>query len=79
MPCEAFLRGAEARHAPVTLQIYPGAYHSFDASDMPIHTVERYRNGDWAPIEGTNEEARADARRRVEQFLAENLGSKAAQ
>jgi dienelactone hydrolase len=73
-PCAAFLRGAQARQAPVTFQIYPGAYHSFDAPDMPIHTVERYRNNDWAPIEGTNEEARADARDRVAHFLAEHLG-----
>ena len=58
----------------MTFQIYPGAYHSFDAPDMPIHTVERYRHNDWAPIEGTNEEARADARNRVAHFLAERLG-----
>jgi dienelactone hydrolase len=78
-PCEAFLSGAQSRHAPVTFQIYSGAYHSFDAPGMPIHTVEPYRNGDWAPIEGTNQEARADARDRVAQFLAEHLGMKAAQ
>ena len=77
-PCEAFLRGAQARHAPVTFQIYSGAYHSFDARDMPIHTVESYRKGDWAPIEGTNETARADARERVAGFLAEHFGMQAA-
>jgi dienelactone hydrolase len=76
-PCEAFLRGAQARDAPVTFQIYPGAYHSFDARDMPIHTVEPYRRNDWAPIEGTNEDARADARDRVARFLAEHFGMKA--
>jgi dienelactone hydrolase len=78
-PCEAFLRGAQARGAPVAVQIYPGAYHSFDAPDMPIHTVEKYRRNDWAPIEGTNEEARADAHSRVAQFLAQYLEDKAAQ
>jgi len=78
-PCEAFLRGAQTRDAPVTFQIYPGAYHSFDAPDMPIHTVESYRRNDWAPIEGTNEGARADARNRVSQFLADHLETKAAQ
>jgi dienelactone hydrolase len=77
--CAAFLGAAEARHAPVTLQIYPGAYHSFDLADTPIHTVERYRRGDWAPIEGTNEAARADALTRVEAFLAEHLGRSGAQ
>jgi dienelactone hydrolase len=76
--CEAFLLGAQARHAPVTYQIYPGAYHSFDTRDTPIHTIERYRRGDWAPIEGANEAARTDALNRVEQFLAEHLGPTAA-
>jgi dienelactone hydrolase len=78
-PCAAFLSGAQSRHAPVAFQIYPGAYHSFDAPDMPIHNVESYRKGDWAPIEGTNETARADARDRVARFLAEHLGTKAMQ
>ncbi|MGA2043518.1 MAG: dienelactone hydrolase family protein [Roseiarcus sp.] len=77
-PCEAFLRGAQARDAPVTFQIYPGAYHGFDAPDIPVHTVESYRRDDWAPIEGTNEAARADARSRALQFLAEHLRMKAA-
>ena len=78
-PCEAFLRGAQASGAPVAYQIYPGAYHGFDAPDTPIHSVENYRKNDWAPIEGTNEDARADARNRVAQFLVEHLGMKAAQ
>ncbi|THD43708.1 MAG: dienelactone hydrolase [Bradyrhizobium sp.] len=76
-PCAAFLSDTQARQAPVTFQIYPGASHSFDAPDMPIHAVERYRRGDWAPIEGTNEEARADARDRAARFLAGRLGAKA--
>lgn len=77
-PCEAFLRGAQARDAPVTYRIYPGAYHGFDAPGMPIHTVESYRRNDWAPIEGTDDAARADARDRVGRFLADHLGTKAA-
>jgi dienelactone hydrolase len=78
-PCEALLRGAQARGSPAAIQIYPGAYHSFDAPSMPLHTVERYRRNDWAPIEGTDEEARADAQSRVAHFLAENLDMKAGQ
>jgi dienelactone hydrolase len=78
-PCEAFLRGAQARGAPVAVQIYPGAYHSFDAPDLALHAVEKYRRNDWAPIEGTNEAARADAHNRVAQFLAQYLENKAAQ
>jgi len=72
--CKAFLDGATARNAPVTLHVYPGAWHGFDSPDTPLHAVERYRRGDWAPIEGTDEAARADALNRVEQFLAERLG-----
>jgi dienelactone hydrolase len=78
-PCEAFLRGAQARGAPVAVQMYPGAYHSFDAPDLALHAVEKYRRNDWAPIEGTNEAARADAHNRVAQFLAQYLENKAAQ
>jgi dienelactone hydrolase len=78
-PCGAFLRGAQSRGSPVAFQIYPGAYHSFDAPNMPLHTVERYRRNDWAPIEGTNEDARTDAHSRVAQFLAEHLDMKAGQ
>ena len=77
-PCEAFLGEAKSRHSPVSFQIYPGAYHSFDAPGMPIHTVEAYRNNEWAPIEGTNETARSDARDRVIRFLAEHFGVKPA-
>lgn len=77
-PCEALLSDAQARHQPVTFHIYPGAYHSFDAPRMPIHAVERYRRNDWAPIEGTDEEARLDALSRASQFLAERLGSRPA-
>jgi dienelactone hydrolase len=72
-PCETLLSDAQARHQPVTFQIYPGAYHSFDAPGMPIHAVERYRRNAWAPIEGTDEDARRDALSRAAQFLAEHL------
>ena len=72
-PCETLLEGAAARGAPVTLQLYPGAYHSFDLSDSPIHAVERYRHGTFVPIEGANEPARQDALQRVGKFLADHL------
>jgi dienelactone hydrolase len=78
-PCAAFLSAAQARHAPVAFQIYSGAYHSFDAPNMPIHMVEPYRRDGWAPIEGTNATARADARDRVARFLAEHFGEKPVQ
>ena len=64
-PCEAFLRGAQARGSPVTFQLYPEAGHAFDEPNAPPHAVERYRQGDWVPIVGTNEAARSDARTRL--------------
>jgi dienelactone hydrolase len=56
----------------ITLQVYPGAYHDFDAPDDPI----RVRRGLATPPSGTgrahtgtNQAAREDALRRVPAFL----------
>jgi dienelactone hydrolase len=70
-PCEAFLRGAQARGAPVAFHTYSGAAHAFDAPASPVHAIEAYREGAWAPVVGTNEEARIAARERVRAFLGE--------
>jgi dienelactone hydrolase len=57
----------------VTVQIYPDAYHDFDALNKPV-TVRRGAafsgNGDGNVHTGTNEAARADARTRVPAFIA---------
>src|SRR5271170_212231 len=34
-PCKAFLDGAVARGVGIEMQIYPGAYHPFDAPNQP--------------------------------------------
>lgn len=68
-PCEAFLKGAQERGSPVELRTYDGAAHAFDAPRSPTRSIEAYRQGRWAPVIGTNEEARADAFDRVRVFL----------
>jgi dienelactone hydrolase len=74
MPCRQFLDGAIGRGAPVTLQLYPGAYHEFDAPNLPIRELPQYRTrAGVVPIVGTDPAARADAFRRVPDFLARYL------
>jgi len=68
--CMVFVETVRSRGHPVEIVLYPGAYHAFDAPDMPI----RKRRGVMtargeAPIVGTNEAARQDALQRVVEFL----------
>uniref|UniRef100_UPI001953B32D hypothetical protein n=1 Tax=Klebsiella pneumoniae TaxID=573 RepID=UPI001953B32D len=64
-PCQAFLRGAQERKAPVTLLLYPAAAHGFDAPNVTVHAIERYRENGRSPVIGTDPAARDDARLRV--------------
>lgn len=75
-PCIELILAAARRGSPAAIQIYPGAAHAFDAANVPVHAIQRYRQNDWAPIIGTHAEARRDARERVVQFLAEVLGGR---
>ena len=68
-PCEAFLKGAWERGSPVEFHTYGGAAHGFDAPRSPTRAIEAYREGGWAPVIGTDKEARADAYERVRIFL----------
>lgn len=77
-PCAALIQAAERRGAPVAIEVYPDAAHAFDAANVRVHAIERYRQNDWAPVIGTHAEARREARERVVRFLAERLGSAAA-
>lgn len=66
-PC----RTLQARHPrAITLTTYPGAYHDFDAPDMPVRVRD---NAATAPggraHAGTNEPARQDAYVRVRAWL----------
>ncbi len=73
-PCKAFVEGAIARGAPIEMQLYPGAYHAFDAPDRPRTELPEYRTRDGVvPIVGTDPAARQDALSRVPAFLARYL------
>jgi dienelactone hydrolase len=73
-PCEALAASAKAVGEPVSIIIYPGAYHDFDYPNLPVHTRSGLAyTADRSGIAhtGTNAEARTDALRRVTAFLLE--------
>ncbi len=75
-PCKTFLDGAIARGASIETQIYPGAYHAFDAPNQGLRQLPDYRTrAGVVPIVGTDPAARADALIRVPAFLARFLGN----
>jgi len=73
-PCKTFLDAAVARGAPIETQIYPGAYHAFDAPNQPRTELPNYRTrAGVVPIVGTDPAARQDALVRVAAFFARYL------
>ena len=75
-PCKIFLDGAIGRGTKVEMQIYSGAYHSFDAPNLPRRELPDFRTrAGVVPIVGTDTAARADALARVPAFLARFLGN----
>lgn len=75
-PCKAFVDGAVGRGAPIEMQVYPGAYHAFDAPNRPITQLPNYvTRAGVVPIVGTDSAARQDALARVPAFLARYLGN----
>ncbi|ACA18925.1 dienelactone hydrolase [Methylobacterium sp. 4-46] len=71
-PCRGLAEAARAEGSPVELVVYPGAYHDFDAPNLPVrerrglaYTV----NQDGVAHVGTDPAAREDALRRVPAFL----------
>ncbi len=73
-PCKAFLDGAIGRGAPIETEIYPGAYHAFDAPNQPRRELPDYRTrAGIVPIIGTDPAARQDALARLPAFLARYL------
>ena len=58
----------------VQMHIYPDSYHDFDWPGMAVHEVPAFRTSTGVvPIEGMNEEARADALVRFKAFFASEL------
>jgi dienelactone hydrolase len=73
-PCKTFLDGAIGRRASIETQIYPGAYHAFDAPNQYRLELPAYRTrAGVVPIVGTDPAARQDALARVPAFLARHL------
>jgi dienelactone hydrolase len=70
--CQQMVAGAHGRSARVVIVVYPGAHHEFDRANSPL----RLRTGLAHAVDptgrahsGTNPAARADALKRVPQWL----------
>lgn len=74
-PCQEVVENAVARGAAIEMQVYPGAYHGFDAPNVSRRELPNYRTrAGVVPIVGTDPAARSDALVRVPAFLARHLG-----
>jgi dienelactone hydrolase len=72
-PCERIMRHP-ARETVVDFQVYPDAYHDFDAPDTPVRELPAFKTSKGViPIVGTDPQARADAIERVMAFLKQRL------
>ena len=71
--CEQMVAGARGRSARAEIVVYPGAHHEFDRADSPVRPrtgLARSANASGRAHRGTDPAARADARKRVPQWLA---------
>ena len=70
--CEQMVAGARGRTARAAITVYPSAYHDFDRPDLPLQQRNGVLvNGNAGRVHiGTDPEARADAVRRVSEWLA---------
>jgi dienelactone hydrolase len=70
--CEQMVEGARGRSARISLIVYPGAYHDFDHPNRPLQVRSGYAfsvDGTGRVQAGTNPAARADAIKRVQEWL----------
>jgi dienelactone hydrolase len=71
--CEQMVAGARGRSARISLVVYPGAYHDFDHPNRPLEVRSGYAfsvDGTGKVHTGTNPIARADAIKRVQDWLS---------
>jgi dienelactone hydrolase len=71
-PCAALAARAKAAGNPVSIVVYPDAYHDFDHPKLLVHEnagLAFTADGGGSAHSGTNPAARADALRRVPSFL----------
>jgi dienelactone hydrolase len=72
-PCEQMIANAQGHDATTEVVAYPGAYHAFDRADFPLRELTGLRysgNLTGKAHAGTDEAARADAIKRVPEWLA---------
>jgi dienelactone hydrolase len=70
--CERMVAGARGRSARASIVVYPGAFHDFDHPSRPPQIRGGYAfsaDGTGRIHSGTNATARADAQKRVTQWL----------
>ena len=71
--CEQMVAGARGRTARAAIQIYPNAYHDFDHPDLPLQQRSNvaFAAGPAGRVHvGTDAAARADALKRVPEWIA---------
>jgi dienelactone hydrolase len=71
--CEQMVAGARGRTARAAITVYPGAHHDFDHPDLPLQQRNgiAFATGAAGPVHvGTDPAARADALKRVAEWLA---------
>ena len=71
--CQQMVAGARGRSARALVHVYPGAYHDFDHPSRPLQVRSGYAfalDGSGRIHSGTNAAARADALKRVPEWLA---------
>lgn len=72
-PCQRLAAAMAEEREPLTLVLYPGAYHGFD-SPADFSNTMRVQGGTRTVTMASNPAARADAAQQVDRFLAEQLG-----
>ncbi len=71
--CQRMVAGTRGRSAGTSIVVYPGTYHDFDHPDRPLQVRGGYAfatDSSGRIHSGTNPAARADALKRVPQWLA---------
>ena len=70
--CRQMIDGARGRSALTRIVVYPSAYHDFDRTNLPVHLAAGTTDAavpDRGHV-GSDPEARADAQKLVEEWLA---------
>ncbi len=73
-PCVSFIEAARKRGNPVSIILYPDAYHGFDAPALKMTKLPRYKTAAGIiPIVKTDDTARKQARKALVDFLQSYL------